>query len=308
MAGTKTQARLVIHQDRHQGPHSALADSAPGFPLMINGLEFATASALKEALNHPEDATAQHLIAALRHRNKAHLKMPTPQQRDARHTGAAAAFAIGMKLLQHPKRFGKALTDTNGLMILPEPGHRHRSDDPRNQAAGMLSTLRAILNETGDPESAVRQFLVHKDLAALKVNGRSVEHYRPSPEETPETKDTGTLHGPPHFVCTMPDETNGGTYFLTHDDLDWLWTTTAELSRRHGLSDILLSLTKLPYAELAAETDAVRAFIIEANEQRLQTGADPNAHIDLETQYLESHVLPEPAARELEKLRASYRR
>ena len=79
------------------------------------------------------------------------------------------------------------------------------------------------------------------------------------------------------------------------EELAPLGTTTLERSRRHGLSNVVISLHALPPKQHLAHLATVRNYIGAANHDRLEQDISPNASRDLETDYLAKHPLPDAA-------------
>ena len=90
-------------------------------------------------------------------------------------------------------------------------------------------------------------------------------------------------------------------------ELDWVATTTAERSRRHGLCDVADALTVLTLRQQLAHMTALQSYIGAANHALMERGESPNAHVDLEPANLAAHPLPPEAQDRLDALTGRYR-
>ena len=109
----------------------------------------------------------------------AYTRRDTDPDWDSYRTGAMA-YTLAIKLLQHPGRFGSALTNTGSLPIVERSSRdawwgAMPQDDMtltgRNVLGQLLTTLRDLLGQEQDPVRAAGRLLAMADTTRLTVAG-----------------------------------------------------------------------------------------------------------------------------------------
>lgn len=138
--------------------YGGLSNMAAGFSLRFLGLDVGTSEALYQACRFPDHPDLQRQI--LNERNPMKAKMATKPHRhltrpDWEVGGARVevmAWALRIKLAQHPERFGALLLST-GTMPIVEDSHKDRfwgavpTDETHLEGDNMLGRLLVELRE-----------------------------------------------------------------------------------------------------------------------------------------------------------------
>lgn len=141
-----------------------LSNMAGGFPLMVNGTRIRTSEALYQACRFPHIPDLQRQIIderspmAAKMRGKPFRSQSRPDWDDVRVT--LMRWAVRVKLIQNPDRFGAVLEETGDLPIV-EHSRRDRfwgavavNDEElegRNVLGRLLMELRKEMREAGGP-------------------------------------------------------------------------------------------------------------------------------------------------------------
>ena len=163
---------MITYTNQHCAPfqrsrdkHGDLSNMTFGFPLRVNGMTFQGPEGLYQALKFTDPAI-QRAIASPRSgmeaKKEAYRHTPRQDWNDLRIQ--AMTYTLGVKLIQHPARFGTALLATGNLPIV----ERSQRDDfwgarpngnrlnGHNHLGRILTDLRQHLRKhPGDPAAAV---------------------------------------------------------------------------------------------------------------------------------------------------------
>lgn len=173
---------------RSKERHGDLSNMTFGFPLKVNGIHFQGPEGAYQALKHPGNVRHQTRIA--QQRSGMEAKKVAYQNPNIRPDWEevkidAMAYTLALKLKTHPERFGRALEETGGRPIVEKSrrddfwGARPSQDETalrgQNVLGKLLTGLRdALLRNSGNVDSAVREYLEEVDLARLSLNGNPV--------------------------------------------------------------------------------------------------------------------------------------
>ena len=156
---TTYDARECAAFMRSREMYGKLSNMTPGFPLRVNGIPFQSSEGLYQALKFPADPDLQRLIGSqpsgMQAKRSAYEGKPQAMDDWDSLRVQAMVFTIGVKLAQHHRRFGTALTDTGQLFIV-EKSYRDRfwGASPEGQTLVGANVLGKILTAAKD---ALRQ-------------------------------------------------------------------------------------------------------------------------------------------------------
>ena len=152
---------------RVRDEHGQLSNMAGGMPVQFGGRSYQSSEGLYQALKFSSDPDVQNRIA--------NAPNAMAAKRVAEHSPGyksgdydAMRLALAEKLRQHPDRFGAALLQTGSAPIV-EKSFRDtywgaRPDNRgnlvgQNYLGRLLTELRDLLKQHGDPEAAARAYL-----------------------------------------------------------------------------------------------------------------------------------------------------
>ena len=177
----RTDQAAVFFRSRER--HGDLSNMTGGFPLTANAVPFQGPEGLYQALKFPHDPDFQKTIGAQRSgmdaKRTAYTRRDTDPDWDS-YRADAMAYTLAIKLLQHPGRFGDALSHTGSLPIVERSSRdawwgAMPADDKtltgRNVLGQLLTTLRDLLASEHDPVRAAGRLLTLADTSRLTVGG-----------------------------------------------------------------------------------------------------------------------------------------
>ena len=173
---------------RSRDPYGDLSNMTFGYPLKVNDITFQGPEGLYQALKFPNDPGFQKLIGAQKSgmdaKKTAYQKSCIRPDWDEIKVDAMG-LTLGLKLLQHPRKFGNALAQTGTWPIVEmsmrdafwgaKPKRSNTVLVGTNVLGKLLVRLREELrNSGGDPAKAAQAFIDRAETGSLLVNGRPV--------------------------------------------------------------------------------------------------------------------------------------
>ena len=176
--------RAVVFTDP-AGEYGFLSNLAPGYPVIVNRIEFLTPEALFQAFKFPHNPRLQRKLAKMKDGYCA--RKTGDSAKDAREDWDevkldARRYAAAAKLLNHPE-FGRRLLKTGQKPIVEMnfrdpfwcavPDLEQRVMIGRNAAGKVLEQLREEIRQSYmDPVQAARNVMLDTRTDQLLINGR----------------------------------------------------------------------------------------------------------------------------------------
>lgn len=182
----KYELSEIISFRKTTEPFGGLSNMAGGYPLLVNGIRFATSEALYQACKFPDYPDIQSIIINEASPMTAKMRIK-PFKEKIREDWLEVRIGIMewclcVKLYQHPNDFGELLLSTNGKIIVEDSwkdtfwGAKRREDcfEGSNTLGRLLMHLRSFWNENRDKQ--LRSFLSPPRVANAYLLGRPIKN------------------------------------------------------------------------------------------------------------------------------------